>query len=383
MSPNISLISSKQFKIALVAGESSGDKLGGPLINSLKTHFPKAQFIGVGGPHMIKEGLDSIFSLDRISVMGFIEPLLKLPDLLKLRRRLKKYLLDNQPDIFIGIDSPDFNLSLAKFLRRKLNIKTVQYVSPSVWAWRKGRIKTIEKSVDKVLTLFPFEEISYKDSSVEVSYVGHPLAHIMNPLPNKEKLKAKRGFKRDEKVIALLPGSRSSEISIMSGIIIKAAELIKEKDSSIRFLMPLIDQEHKLLIPEDVNTEFINFSYGDSHEVLSLSDMGIVTSGTASLEALLARTPVIVAYKTNWINYALIKPFLNISHISLPNLLANTNLLPELVQGEATPRNIFEAYKKFDGEKINKCLKEFEKIHEELKEGGPKKASEIIVDLLT
>ena len=383
MSPNISFISSKQFKIALVAGESSGDKLGGPLINSLKTHFPEAQFIGVGGPLMIKEGLDSIFSLDRISVMGFIEPLLKLPDLLKLRRRLKKYLLDNQPDIFIGIDSPDFNLPLAKFLRRKLNIKTVQYVSPSVWAWRKGRIKTVEKSVDRVLTLFPFEEISYKDSAVEVSYVGHPLAHIMNPLPNKEKLKAKRGFKRDEKVIALLPGSRSSEISIMSGIIIKAAELIKEKDSSIQFLMPLIDQEHKLLIPEDMNTEYINFSYGDSQEVLSLSDMGIVTSGTASLEALLARTPVIVAYKTNWINYALIKPFLNISHISLPNLLANTNLLPELVQGEATPRNIFEAYKKFDGEKINKCLKEFEKIHEELKEGGPKKASEIIVDLLT
>ena len=163
--------------------------------------------------------------------------------------------------------------------------------------------------MDKVLTLFPFEEISYKDSSVEVSYVGHPLAHIMNPLPNKEKLKAKRGFKRDEKVIALLPGSRSSEISIMSGIIIKAAELIKEKDSSIQFLMPLIDQEHKLLIPEDMNTEYINFSYGDSQEVLSLSDMGIVTSGTASLEISKRLIPQLIIYKLNLLTEIIAKFF--------------------------------------------------------------------------
>ena len=204
MSSNISEKLSKNLKIALVAGEESGDQLGGPLINSLKNHFPKASFIGVGGPLMIQEGLDSFFSIEKISVMGIIEPLLRLPELITLRLKLRRYLLEQKPDLFIGIDSPDFNLPISKFLKKNLNIQTIQYVSPSIWAWRKGRLKVIEKSVDRVLTLFPFEEKSYKNSLVKVTYVGHPLAYKLGPHRDKKNARLERGIKGNQKVLSLI-----------------------------------------------------------------------------------------------------------------------------------------------------------------------------------
>ena len=169
-----------KIKIAIVAGEKSGDELGGPLMESLKTHFQDLSFIGIGGEKMQAQGLLPLFPMDKISVMGIIEPLLKLKELLSLRKELKKFFLKEKPDIFIGIDSPDFNLPLSKFLKRELGLKTVQYVSPSVWAWRKGRIKSIEKSVDSVITLFPFEEGAYKNSNVRICYAGHPIAYRLN-----------------------------------------------------------------------------------------------------------------------------------------------------------------------------------------------------------
>ena len=381
MSSNISEKLSKNLKIALVAGEESGDQLGGPLINSLKNHFPKASFIGVGGPLMIQEGLDSFFSIEKISVMGIIEPLLRLPELITLRLKLRRYLLEQKPDLFIGIDSPDFNLPISKFLKKNLNIQTIQYVSPSIWAWRKGRLKVIEKSVDRVLTLFPFEEKSYKNSLVKVTYVGHPLAYKLGPHRDKKNARLERGIKGNQKVIALLPGSRRSEISIMARLMIRASKMIEKTDQSVKFFMPLVDEKHRRFIPEDLDTDHINFSYGDSQEVLSFSDLGIVTSGTVSLEALLLRTPVVVAYKTNWLNYAIIKPLLNTTHISLPNLLSDQDLLPELLQREVTPKNIFKAYKKFDEDKIKVCLREFEKIHSQLKAGGSEKASTAISEI--
>lgn len=381
MSSNISEKLSKKLKIALVAGEESGDQLGGPLINSLKNHFPEASFIGVGGPLMIQEGLDSFFSIEKISVMGIIEPLLRLPELIKLRLQLKRYLFEQEPDLFIGIDSPDFNLPISRFLKKNLDIQTIQYVSPSIWAWRKGRLKVIEKSVDRVLTLFPFEEKSYKNSTVEVTYVGHPLADKLGPHEDKQAARLGRGIKDNQRAIALLPGSRRSEVSIMSPLVIEASKMIQKTDPSAKFFMPLVDETHRRFIPEDLDIDHINFSYGDSQEVLSLSDLGIVTSGTASLEALLVRTPVVVAYRTNWLNYAIIKPLLNIKHISLPNLLSDKDLLPELLQKEVTPKNIFRAYKKLDEARIKICLQEFEKIHSQLKAGGSRKVSATISEI--
>jgi len=381
MSSNISEKLSKNFKIALVAGEESGDQLGGPLMKSLKSQFPKTTFIGVGGPLMIREGLDSFFPIEKISLMGIIEPLLKLPELIKLRSQLKRFLLEQKPDLFIGIDSPDFNLPISRFIKNNLNTRTVQYVSPSIWAWRKRRLKVIEKSVDSVLTLFPFEEESYKNSSVKVSYVGHPLAYKLGPHRDKRNARVDRGIEDDQKAIALLPGSRRSEVSMMVGPIIEASKMIKAKDASTKFFMPLVEKNHRSFIPDNLDTQHINFSYGDSQEILSLSDIGIVTSGTVTLEALLVRTPVVVVYKTNWLNYAIIKPLLNTKHFSLPNLISDQGLLPELLQTEVTPKNIFNSYQKFNQDRIKFCLEEFEKIHSQLKAGGSEKASKAIAEM--
>ena len=371
----------KNFKIALVAGEQSGDQLGASLIKSLKEIFPLASFIGVGGNSMKEQGLISFFDMEKISVMGIIDPLLKISELLSLRKNLKKYLSKQEPDIFIGIDSPDFNLPISRHLKNK-GIITIQYVSPSVWAWRKGRIKKIEKSVNKVLTLFPFEKEAYKNSSVDVSFVGHPLAHKFSKKLDKEELRRKSFLVNDEKMIALLPGSRKSEITKMAGVFLKTAELIKAYDKKTQFFMPLTNINYIKMIPEHKKYDWIHFSEGDSQEVLAASHVGVVTSGTASLEAILLKTPVVVAYKTNWLTYCLVKPFLKIKQFALPNLLSDEVILPELIQKEVTANNLFEAYKDLERNKSEKYLKAFNKIHSKLQASGPNTAAEVIAEML-
>lgn len=372
----------KEIKIALVAGEKSGDQLGASLIESLRNDFPYAKFLGVGGPLMKKQGLESFFEMDKISVMGLIDPLLKLPELLTLRKKLKKNLTREKPDIFVGIDSPDFNLNLAKYLKHKLNIKTVQYVGPSIWAWRKNRIRTIEQSVNKVLTLFPFESSAYQDSSVSVTYVGHPLAYKFSPSLRKKDYKLKYGISENKKIIALLPGSRKGEVKRVAKVMIDFAKKVQELHKEYKFLMPLAKKDHRELIGDISEIDWIEFSYENAQAVLSYADLAIVTSGTASLEALLLRTPCIVVYKTSWISYILIKPLLNISYFSLPNLLANKPLVPELLQNEVTSEALFKTFTKFTKEDTKLCLKEFDSIHKILKGGGSEKASKAILDLL-
>ena len=381
MSSNIDNKENKEIKIALVAGEESGDQLGASLIKDLKRIFPSSSFIGVGGRKMQEEGLNSFFEMKKISVMGILEPLMKISELLNLRKELKEYLSVEAPDIFIGIDSPDFNLSISKHLKRQ-EIKTVQYVSPSIWAWRKGRIKTIEKSVDRVLTLFPFELLAYSESSVEASFVGHPLAHKIPIDLNKVELRNKKFHLNKEKMIALLPGSRKSEVKMIGEILLKTASLIKDSDEDTKFFMPLADIRHKELIPNWEDYPWVTFSEKNAQDVLSASHLGIVTSGTASLEAALFKTPVIVVYKTSWITYLLVKPLLRIKQFSLPNLLAGSAILPELLQYEVTDKNLFKAYKDLKNNNSNNLLAAFEKIHSELKADGPDTAAKVIADMI-
>ena len=381
MSSNIDNKENKEIKIALVAGEESGDQLGASLIKDLKRIFPSSSFIGVGGRKMQEEGLNSFFEMKKISVMGILEPLMKISELLNLRKELKEYLSVETPDIFIGIDSPDFNLSVSKHLKRQ-EIKTVQYVSPSIWAWRKGRIKTIEKSVDKVLTLFPFELLAYSESPVEASFVGHPLAHKIPIDLNKVELRNKKFHLDKEKMIALLPGSRKSEVKMIGEILLKTASLIKDSDDDTKFFMPLADIRHKELIPNWEDYPWVTFSEKNAQDVLSASHLGIVTSGTASLEAALFKTPVIVVYKTSWITYLLVKPLLRIKQFSLPNLLAGSAILPELLQYEVTDKNLFKAYKDLKNNNSNNLLAAFEKIHSELKADGPDTAAKVIADMI-
>ena len=283
---------SRKIKIAIVAGEKSGDELGGPLMESLKKQFQHISFIGVGGEKMHLQGLVSLFPMDKISVMGIIEPLLKLKELLSLRKELKILFLREKPDIFIGIDSPDFNLPISKFLKKELGLKTVQYVSPSVWAWRKGRIKSIEKSVNTVITLFPFEEDAYRDSNVRICYSGHPLAYRLNQDQN-ELIKRK-----EVRSVALLPGSRKSEVSLLADEMVRVAKKLRRKDESYKFYMPLSDKSHLDLINESLEG-LVKVSFNNSQEILSNCEIGIITSGTATLEASLLRTPCVTLYSSN------------------------------------------------------------------------------------
>ena len=371
-----------QKKIAIVAGEKSGDELGGPLIDSLKKQFPDAEFIGLGGDLMKSKGLSSFFDIKEIAVMGIVEPLLKLRKILNLRKNFKKFLLDQKPDLYIGIDSPDFNLPISRYLKKKLGIKTIQYVSPSVWAWRKGRIKTMESSIDLVFTLFPFEGEAYTDSSIRVSYIGHPLAYKF-PIEDKEIFSEDYLLsKNNNKVIALLPGSRNSEVSLLGNEMLRAAELIKNDLPEARFLMPLSSSDHRELLEEGGDKGIVEFSYGNSQEVLKSADLAIITSGTATLEALLMQTPCVTVYKTGWLSFKIIKPLLNIKYFSLPNLLANKGLLPELLQDEVTPENIHMTFMSLIKEDKEMYLQEFKKIHTSLMAGGSDLAAKEIKEML-
>ena len=370
------------IKIALVVGEQSGDELGGPLIDSIRKQFPKAEFIGLGGNSMEKRGLVSFFDIKEIAVMGIVEPLLRLRKILNLRKSFKKFLIDQKPDLYIGIDSPDFNLPIAKYLKKQLGIKTIQYVSPSVWAWRKGRIKTMESSVDRVFTLFPFESEVYADSSIEVSYIGHPLSYKFPIEAEETSLEDRTLLENNNKVIALLPGSRNSEISLLGNEMLKAAKLIKNDLPEARFLMPLSSPDHKALLEQNQDTGIVEFSYGDSQEVLKIADLAIITSGTATLEALLLQTPCVTVYKTGWLSFKIIKPLLNIKYFSLPNLLANKELLPELLQDEVTPENIHTTFMSLICRDRDKYLQEFKKIHISLMAGGSDLAAKEIKEML-
>ena len=370
------------IKIALVVGEQSGDELGGPLIDSIRKQFPKAEFIGLGGNSMEKRGLVSFFDIKEIAVMGIVEPLLRLRKILNLRKSFKKFLIDQKPDLYIGIDSPDFNLPIAKYLKKQLGIKTIQYVSPSVWAWRKGRIKTMESSVDRVFTLFPFESEVYADSSIEVSYIGHPLSYKFPIEAEETSFEDRTLLENNNKVIALLPGSRNSEISLLGNEMLKAAKLIKNDLPEARFLMPLSSPDHKALLEQNQDTGIVEFSYGDSQEVLKFADLAIITSGTATLEALLLQTPCVTVYKTGWLSFKIIKPLLNIKYFSLPNLLANKELLPELLQDEVTPENIHTTFMSLICRDRDKYLQEFKKIHISLMAGGSDLAAKEIKEML-
>ena len=370
------------IKIALVVGEQSGDELGGPLIDSIRKQFPDAEFIGLGGDSMKRRGLASFFDIKEIAVMGIVEPLLRLRKILNLRKNFKKFLIDQKPDLYIGIDSPDFNLPIAKYLKKQLGIKTIQYVSPSVWAWRKGRIKTMESSVDRVFTLFPFESEVYADSSIEVSYIGHPLSYKFPVAGEETSLEDRRLLENNNIVIALLPGSRNSEISLLGNEMLRAAKLIKNDLPEARFLMPLSSPDHKALLEKNQDTGIVEFSYGDSQEVLRIADLAIITSGTATLEALLLQTPCVTVYKTGWLSFKIIKPLLNIKYFSLPNLLANKQLLPELLQDEVTPENIHTTFMSLFGHDRDKYLQEFKKIHISLMAGGSDLAAKEIKEML-
>lgn len=329
---------SRPLTVALVAGEASGDILGSGLMQALKAQHPDIQFVGIGGPRMQAEGLTSYFPMERLAVMGLVEVLGRLPELLARRKRLLKTLLDVRPDVFIGIDAPDFNLDLALRLRGN-GIKTVHYVSPSVWAWRQKRVLKIRDACDLMLTLFPFEAKFYDAHQVAVRFVGHPLADTIPLQADRAAARDMLNLPQDGLIVALMPGSRGGEVARLGALFFDAAERLRAMRLGIRFVVPCAGPERRAQLEQMLAGRNLPLTLldGQSHEALAACNAVLIASGTATLEALLYKRPMVVAYSVAPLTFRILKRMVKSPYVALPNLLAQRLLVPELLQEAATP----------------------------------------------
>jgi len=334
--------------IAIVAGEASGDVLGAALLNTLQQRFPHAEFIGIGGPEMIRLGFKSLYSIERLSVMGLFEVLKHLPSLLKMRKRLFQQLLDKKPDIFVGIDAPDFNLGLERKLK-EAGVTTVHYVSPSVWAWRQWRVKKIAASIDLMLTLFPFEVEFYRDNNIPAKFVGHPLASAIPVKTDMQVARSELGLSKDSVVMALLPGSRRSEVKKLSKLFIQVAIECYKNNHELEFIAPFATKATQEIFQAEIDTCGVilpvTLLSGQSRLAMQSSDCILLASGTAALEAMLLKKPMVVTYIMNGFTFWILKKFkiLKSSLYSLPNVLSGSMLVKEYIQNDATKDNIVNA----------------------------------------
>ena len=349
----------RKLKIGIVVGEVSGDTLGAQLMRRFREQGIDAEFEGIGGPQMIAEGFKSYYSMDILSVMGIVEVLKDLKKLFAVRDGLVEKWTQDPVDVFVGVDAPDFNLRLAKSLKQKnLPIKTVQYVSPSVWAWRQGRVHGIKASIDLVLCLFPFEKAFYQKFDVPAAFVGHPLASqlpLENPIAN---AKQALGLDLTQKHIALLPGSRRGEIERLAPLVLDAAQLLYKKYPNYVFLIPAINDARKQQIdeilkqyPEQLRSQIHLLENTGTESkigrmVMDASDIVALASGTATLEAMLLHRPMVTFYKLNWLTYHVVKFMIKIPYYSLPNIVAGKKVIQELIQHDATPEKLADEIEK-------------------------------------
>ncbi|WP_104204775.1 lipid-A-disaccharide synthase [Billgrantia saliphila] len=333
-------------RVYIVAGEMSGDQLGASLMRALKARYPQVAFRGIGGPGMIAEGIDSRFPLETLSVMGLVEVLKHLPELIRVRRALRADALAWGPDIMIGIDAPDFNLGLERQLR-EAGLTTAHYVSPTVWAWRQGRVKGIARSVDAMFTFLPFEAAFYEKHRLPVAFVGHPLADELPLRNDRGAARRELGLPEDAPLLAVLPGSRANEIRFLGTTFLDAAERLCRERPTLRVVIPAAtplrrEELERLLASRPTLDERVTLLDGRARQAMVASDAVLLASGTAALEAMLCHRAMLVAYKmapmTHWLARRLVKT----QWISLPNLIARESLVPELIQDDATPEAIAE-----------------------------------------
>lgn len=325
----------KPLRIALVAGEESGDILASGLMRELQKRYPQVSFEGVGGVRMQSLGLHSIFPMERLSVMGLVEVLKRLSELLRRRKNLIKSWLANPPDIFIGIDAPDFNLGLERALK-SAGIPTVHYVSPSVWAWREKRLQKIIQCVDTMLCFLPFEAKYYQNTPVHAEFIGHPLASVLPPVVQKHQALEQLGLRSGKPVVCLMPGSRSSEVEKLTPDFLDTAIWLKQRRADLQFIIPAANEKRyeqlsAALAQRSADLK-VTLVRGQSHLALVAADAVLIASGTATLEAMLCRCPMVVAYKMSGLTYAVISRMLRTQYVSLPNLLADEALVPEVLQ---------------------------------------------------
>lgn len=381
----------------MVAGEASGDLLGFHLIEALQKTHPHVEIFGIAGPKMMRLGARSLYPMERLSVRGYLEVLKHLWGLLKLRKQLLKQILDEKPDVFIGIDAPDFNFWLEKKLKAR-GIATIHYVSPSVWAWRRKRIHKIKRAVSHMLALFPFEPALYQQVGVPVTYIGHPLADALPIEPETAVMREKLKLKKDSIVVVMLPGSRQSEVQFHAELMLESAltlqRLLKQQGQHVQFLVPLITREtrdifqntwHQMLTLHPELTLDLQVLFGHAHEAMTAADAILVASGTATLEAALLKKPMVITYKMSNLSWQLLKRMRLQPYVGLPNILAGEFIVPELLQNDANPQQIANTLHRLLSDKAGlvNLREKYRKIHLQLKQNSAQKAAAVVASFLS
>lgn len=376
----------RPLTVAIVAGELSGDILGRALMDAIRARAPDATFVGIGGPQMTAAGFTSWYPMERLAVMGLVEVLGRLFELLRIRRTLAARLIDAPPDVFVGIDAPDFNLGLELVLRNA-GVPTVHFVSPSVWAWRRGRVHKIRRAVDRMLTLLPFEARFYEEHDVPVTFVGHPLA---DAVPLEDQLNMARrelGIAADAKVVALLPGSRGGEVTQLLPPFLGAARLLAERCPGMVFLLPAATAERRVQIERVLAATpalpTVRLLDGNARTAMAAADVVLLASGTATLEGLLMKRPMVAAYRVNALTWAILSRLVSTPYITLPNLLAGEKLVPELLQDAVTPENLAaEVGRYFDEPQAAQAVRErFAAMHVALRRNAAAHAADAVLEV--
>ncbi len=375
-------------KIAIVAGEASGDLLGSLLIKSVQAAGLDAGFYGIAGPKMQSAGARSLFPMEALSVRGYVEALGSLRKILGIRRSLKKQLLAQPPHLFIGVDAPDFNLALESRLKRA-GIPTLHFISPSIWAWRPKRIRKIARAASHVLLVFPFEEAIYQQAGIPATYVGHPLAHAL-PEPDRQAARERLGLARDGEYVALLPGSRLGELQALGRLYVEAAKRIALARPQTRFLIPLATRETRLaferiLYEADAQELPLRILFGHAHDAMQAADAALIASGTATLEALLLDCPHVISYRVPWLTWQIMKRQALLPWIGLPNILAERTVVPEILQDQATPEALGQAIEVLlaDSEARMAQIEAFRVQRARLKRDTPRLIANTVRSLLT
>lgn len=377
-----------EIRLAMVAGEASGDLLAAHLIAALKARRPQLRFSGIGGPRMIAQGFESCVPMEKLAVRGYAEVLRHYREIMRIRRDLARRLLADRPALFIGVDSSDFNLDLERQLK-EAGIPTIHYVSPSIWAWRGWRMRRIARAANRVLAMFPFEPPLYEKAGVPVTYVGHPLADVMPLDPDRARARAELRLPAAGNVVALLPGSRRSELHYMANLFVQAAQLVAQEATDARFVCPTASRATREMFDAAVRRRRaaelpLTMLYGHSHEALAAADIALVASGTATLECALSKTPMVITYRQSPLTWALMRHMLYLPSIGLPNILAGAPFVPEFIQERATPEALSKALLELlhDPAAQRRQRDKFGEIHVLLRQDTAQKAADAVLAAL-
>jgi lipid-A-disaccharide synthase len=379
------IVSDKPLRIGIVAGEASGDVLAAGFVAVLKEMYPNASFEGIGGKHLTALGLNSLFDMEELSVMGLVEVLKHLPRLLHIRKTVIQHFLNKPPDIFIGVDAPDFNLAVETKLK-KAGIKTVHYISPTIWAWRESRIHKIAKATNLVLGIFPFEASIYEKYKVPYQYVGHTMADSIALVPDQSAKRTLFALEDTDKVLALLPGSRAREVDTLLPDFIKAAELLAHSLPALKVLIPAAndarESQIKLLLKELKPSVDVRVTQMSARDVMIAADAVLLASGTATLEAMLCKKPMVVGYKMSKMTHLIMRRLYKPAFFSLPNILANEALVPELLQEDVVPQNMADKLRPMLQSQPGALISRFTQLHKMLQLNADEQAARAIQALL-